>query len=204
MGDTEVGTGNLTVRYEGLNVAIATTVDFFDGNKQVISTDALNLIGLGLPFQPRSRMPAPRHPTAWCDSTVRSTCTVQAATYRPDSDGDGLPDAWEITFGLNPLVAGMNPVIADTDGLPDRREAGYSLNPLDPTSLNGGSGNPDNDGLTGTQELAASTNPVIAHTGSDGLPEGGKQATASTHWTRPARTAVAATPMGTGRATVRN
>lgn len=111
---------------------------------------------------------------------------VQAATYRPDSDGDGLPDAWEITFGLNPLdatgnngangnpdndgltnaqerAAGTIPLNADTDsdGLPDGWEVSSGLNPLDPNGNNGSSGDPDGDGQSNTQELIAGTNPTV-------------------------------------------
>ncbi len=46
---------------------------------------------------------------------------VAATTYRPDSDGDGLPDT---------------------------REAGYALNPRSPTGTDGATGDPDQDGLT--------------------------------------------------------
>jgi glucose/arabinose dehydrogenase len=50
----------------------------------------------------------------------------------PDSDGDGLPDAWELQFGLNPASA------SGDDG-PD--------------------GDPDHDGLTNVQEYRAGTHP---------------------------------------------
>ncbi len=52
-----------------------------------------------------------------------------------DSDGDGLPDVWEILHGLNPFVG------ADQDG-PD--------------------GDPDGDGLTNMQEYDANTEPQSA------------------------------------------
>ncbi|MBO9317322.1 MAG: hypothetical protein J7456_16240, partial [Chloroflexus sp.] len=70
---------------------------------------------------------------------------VEAATYRPDSDNDGLPDVWEIQ---------------------------YALNPLDPTGDNGAAGDPDNDGLTNQQEWTAGTNPTNPDSDGDGLPDG--------------------------------
>lgn len=50
-----------------------------------------------------------------------------------DTDADGLPDAWESQFGLNPGSA------AGDDGA---------------------AGDPDADGLTNAQELAAGSHPV--------------------------------------------
>lgn len=79
-----------------------------------------------------------------------------------DSDGDLLPDGWEVDYGLNPLNGdqnadgvpdyendfdgdglnnggesnyGTNPNITDTDGdgVPDATEAGQGSDPLDPT-----------------------------------------------------------------------
>jgi len=122
---------------------------------------------------------------------------------RADTDGDGLPDGFEKNGGLNPLdngsvnanngaagdpdhdgltnaqelAAGTNPTIADTDGdgLPDGFEVQGGLNPLDNGSVNannGAAGDPDHDGLTNAQELAAGTNPTTADTDGDGLPDG--------------------------------
>lgn len=69
-----------------------------------------------------------------------------------DTDGDGLPDAWENTYGLDPLVR---------------------------TGENGRNGDPDNDGLTNFNEYRVSftnqvgnvfeMNPVNADTDNDGL-----------------------------------
>lgn len=53
----------------------------------------------------------------------------------PDTDGDGLPDAWEILYSLDP----------NDDG---------SINPD-----NGASGDPDNDGYTNEQEFQFGTDP---------------------------------------------
>jgi len=56
-------------------------------------------------------------------------------TVEADSDGDGLPDWWEIFYGLDPYDA-----IGD----------------------NGRHGDPDNDGATNYEEYVAGTNPTLA------------------------------------------
>ena len=56
-----------------------------------------------------------------------------------DTDGDGLPDGWEIKYGMNPLSA-------------------------DDTSIDF-----DNDGLTNLQECQAGTNPYSEDTDKDGM-----------------------------------
>jgi hypothetical protein len=62
---------------------------------------------------------------------------------RPDTDGDGLPDGWELRYGLNPYDSSGN---------------------------NGADGDPDGDGLTNTEEWLFGTNPTVNDlpTGSSG------------------------------------
>jgi hypothetical protein len=43
-------------------------------------------------------------------------------TLLPDSDGDGLPDEWEIAYGLNPTNAADATLDADGDGVGNRDE----------------------------------------------------------------------------------
>jgi Bacterial TSP3 repeat len=65
------------------------------------------------------------------------TASVKVETV--DSDGDGLPDLWESSNGLNPALAGDGGM--DSDG----------------------------DGLTNLAEFAAKTNPKAADTSGDGI-----------------------------------
>jgi hypothetical protein len=55
------------------------------------------------------------------------------------------------------LGAGLD---ADGDGLPNDWEVAYGLDPLDGTGNNGANGDPDGDGLTNLQEYLAGSNPV--------------------------------------------
>ena len=65
-----------------------------------------------------------------------------------DTDGDGLPSAWETQYGLDPKDNG-------------------SVSPA-----NGPAGDPDTDGLTNARELALGTKPNDADTDDDGLNDG--------------------------------
>src|SRR2546423_9966593 len=103
----------------------------------------------------------------------------------PDSDGDGLPDAWEIVLGLdphNPDTDG-NGILdgdedTDHDGLKNRWEARYGYDPRDPSThkipkLGGGylldsEEDPDFDRLNNLAEQAHATNPLVADTDGDG------------------------------------
>ncbi len=103
-----------------------------------------------------------------------------------DSDGDGLPDVYELANGLNPydptdanldfdndgltnlqeFQLGTNPRAADTDGdgLTDGDEIKRGTNPLVADT--------DNDGLTDGDEVRLGTNPLVADTDGDGIPDG--------------------------------
>lgn len=103
-----------------------------------------------------------------------------------DSDGDGMPDVWEIANGLNPYdptdagldpdgdgltnlqeyQLGTNPHVADTDGdgLNDGYEVQIGTNPLVADT--------DGDGLSDGQEVALGTNPLNPDTDGDGIPDG--------------------------------
>ena len=81
-----------------------------------------------------------------------------------DSDGDGMPDEWEIAHGLNPYDpsdAGLDP---DNDGLTNLQE--YQLG-TDPHVAD-----TDGDGLSDGQEVKLGTNPLVADTDGDGIPDG--------------------------------
>jgi type VI secretion system Hcp family effector len=67
----------------------------------------------------------------------------------PDTDGDGLPDAYEQTIGLDSTVSNLG-LDSDHDGLPDTAEYRLGTHPNDPTSFFSAVASiamPDNGGL---------------------------------------------------------
>ncbi len=108
---------------------------------------------------------------------------------RWDSDGDWLPDNWEIEHSLNALISegildsdrdglnnrdeyqnGTNPFDADSDhdGMPDLREVKSRTDP----QTNDSGADPDGDQLTNYEEFTANTNPFKPDTDEDGIPDG--------------------------------
>ncbi|MBU0716521.1 MAG: thrombospondin type 3 repeat-containing protein, partial [Verrucomicrobia bacterium] len=71
------------------------------------------------------------------------------AAFSQDTDGDFMPDSWEVKFGLNPTNS--------ADALIDS----------------------DYDGLTNLWEYAAQSDPMVADTDRDGLPDGADEAPVS-------------------------
>ncbi|AZT84105.1 hypothetical protein EHN06_11465 [Marinobacter sp. NP-4(2019)] len=98
-------------------------------------------------------------------------------TTTDDTDGDGIPDEWEIQYGLDPndpsdaeldadgdglsnkdeYLLLTDPTNPDTDGdyIPDGFEVAYGLDP----TLDDGASDSDGDGLTNYQEYLADTDP---------------------------------------------
>ncbi|MFW9944644.1 MAG: hypothetical protein ACFFB7_06570, partial [Candidatus Sifarchaeia archaeon] len=122
---------------------------------------------------------------------VGSSLTVYYYLPRPSGpapgDDDGMPDSWEMLYGLNmndpddamedkdgdgltnleEYLAGTNPTLADTDGdgLKDGQEIDLGTDPNDIDS--------DVDGLSdGEEVLTYNTDPMISDTDADGLSDG--------------------------------
>ncbi len=86
--------------------------------------------------------------------------TFVPADSSGDSDGDGLSDFDEANAGTN-----ANDPDSDDDGLPDGWEVDFGLDPLDDGSIdpnNGPLGDPDGDLQNNALEYANGTNPTVA------------------------------------------
>ncbi|MCP4270048.1 MAG: hypothetical protein GY777_31485 [Candidatus Brocadiaceae bacterium] len=108
----------------------------------------------------------------------------------PDSDGDDMPDMWEVVHGLDPndindagfdldkdgllndaeFDAGTDPGDPDTDDddIPDGWEVTNSLDPLNYERND----DPDNDGLSNHGEYIADTDPLNPDSDDDDMPDG--------------------------------
>ncbi|MCX8023406.1 MAG: hypothetical protein N2745_11620, partial [Syntrophorhabdaceae bacterium] len=111
--------------------------------------------------------------------TFKAYAVLQGGTFG-DTDGDGMPDDWEVRYGLNPTDGndasldkdndgltnleeysrGTDPTKADTDmdGMPDGWEVRYGLNPLDPSDAGKDA---NNDGKTNLKHYQDGTVPII-------------------------------------------
>jgi clumping factor A len=100
--------------------------------------------------------------------------------YSLDSDGDGMPDWWEVRYGLNPLVndaagnldgdeltnlqeylAGRNPVLDDLSGEVQQPSALFALDTI------GLAPDTDHDGMPDAWETAHGLNPLVADASGD-------------------------------------
>jgi len=87
--------------------------------------------GEGLSLQRRDPADPDLGPAAW----VAAAPTPGRGFETADTDGDGLPDAWELAFGLDPRKPGDAGRDSDEDGLANREEFIAGTDPRDPQSV---------------------------------------------------------------------
>lgn len=83
-----------------------------------------NADGFGMSLQRRSESGYPNDPTNWV-----AAAPSPAPSAAPDTDGDGMPDDWEMANGLNKMFAGDAGQDADMDGLTNLQEYLAGTNP---------------------------------------------------------------------------
>ncbi len=132
--------------------------------------------------------------TTLTDAQIQTQFDAEKTQFNlMDTDGDGLPDWWEIRYGLNPNVNDAN-LDLDADGLTNLQEFQKGTLPNNPDT--------DNDGIkdgaeTGTGVWVSATdtgtNPLNPDTDGDGLKDGvetntGKFVSASDTGSNPLKT----------------
>lgn len=99
---------------------------------------AVNYPALFAAYAPQPGGGGARQTGGWPKLIITETDPLNA-----DTDGDGLPDGWEVNHGLDPLDNGTYNFRTGAAGNPAM----------------GADGDPDGDGFTNAQELAAGTHP---------------------------------------------
>jgi hypothetical protein len=94
-------------------------------------------------------------------------------TEPPDTDGDRLPDDWEVYYGMGYSDSeeglGDSGLDTDADTLSDDWEVYYGLSHLDSSDAEE---DPDQDGLSNAEEFLRSTDPRNPDTDGDGFGDG--------------------------------
>ena len=82
----------------------------------------------------------------------------------------------DVAMWDNGTVPALTPYDSDGDGLPDEWEMAHGLDPRDSIGENGAEGDPDGDGLNNFQEYLCGTDPWNKYTGTSGLSDGEQDA----------------------------
>ncbi len=165
---TSGGAAGQVFRGGGLSVDGAGRVyvsDFFNGNVQVMQRTGLDAGKLGSYGSDAGqlKLPAGAAILANGDLVVANGDNARLERFGTgaalpscpgDSDCDGLPDEWELRYGLNPYDPSDALLDGDGDGLTNLQE--YALG-TDPTKWD-----TDGDGVSDGQEVADGTNPLVA------------------------------------------
>lgn len=123
-----------------------------------LSVDAnLNLVGLtetGKLFRINKE-------TAETSLLAHISDSYESLAIITDHDGDGLPNIWEVKYGLNPKDASDAATDTDTDGLTNLQEFHALTSPIERDT--------DQDGLSDMAELRLGLNPNLRDSDGDGV-----------------------------------
>ena len=101
----------------------------------------------------------------WWSVFTTNNCAMSGPNpTMKDTDGDGIPDGWEVINGLNPTDNTDAAGDADSDGLTNLQEYQLGTDPQNPDS--------DSDGIPDGTEFANGTDPSRADSDRDGLDDG--------------------------------
>ncbi len=107
---------------------IVDEVGYYDGTPWPGGAD-----GSGLSYQRRSPGVAGNDPAAWIAAIPSPGSGIPSGVV--DTDGDSMPDSWELEHGLDPNNPGDAQTDADTDGSSNASEYLAGTNPRDATSV---------------------------------------------------------------------
>ncbi len=142
---------------EGL---IAGSTNYLDGNEADLvayyrfddATSGTNALGAGVSGNPTWKLGQVEDFTARYGSDWKTEWRHAATLY-------GNAKLVPLSPGNSPIPIELD---SDGDGLPDWWEIYYGLDPFDPNGSNGRDGDPDSDGLSNYREYRGGTNPMQA------------------------------------------
>ena len=166
-------------------------VEFFQGST-LLATDTTSPYSFDWTGVPAGTYALTARATDNAGATTTSTAANITVTGggAADTDGDGMPDAWENQYGLNPNNPGDASGDLDGDGLTNLQEYQGGSDPTNPASPGGSTGNGagptgayyDNIDLTGL--VLTRTDPSIDFMWGSGSPDGSVAPdTFSVRWT---------------------